>query len=135
MEVEFAFIAAAIWGFIVYKVLSSNILSVLKLANLFNNSQPSQAHHVCGDVYSVEYLTEGRSYRIFFPVLEKTKEEFNKKEVYLNIDDITINIDQQPGVPYLVVPNHFDKTAKISIVGDDDSCSEISGEFNIRNIS
>lgn len=93
---------------------------MLKVAEMIRSvsPEPMPAIHVSGNVYMISYLHDGQVYRLYFPI--RDKRILHGKNVYLNIEDVNCDLNQQPGVPYFVQASDFSPEAIISIFSEDD---------------
>ena len=121
-------------AFLVWLYSRRNLaMSAVRLFEVYRSlpKEPVEALHVAGNVYSVEYIHEGRKHRLFFPLREEVKSYYRGKDVYINIGQTTVNISQQAGVPYLIRSGDFDKDAYITIVSEDDYYETLGGEESL----
>ena len=98
-----------------------------KLLLTQSTNQVSPAKHVAGQVYEVTYEHNGGKYRLFFPIRCSAKQKMLETQVYLTIGDVVGEISQQPGVPYLIVPEDISSDAVISFISEDDGRVDFRG--------
>lgn len=100
----------------------SGCMSVLKAFELLRSvpNEPMPAQHVSGNVYVVSYLHDGQVYHLYFPIRSEVKEMFKGKDVYLILELVNANLNQEPGVPYYIQAGDFSSEAIISVISEDD---------------
>lgn len=96
---------------------------LIQLLNLIRTVETKQAvpiKHVAGDVYEITYIHEDRLYKLFFPIRNQLKSSMRNTDVFIKIKDTSVEISQQPGVPYIIQPNDFCEGASITVFREDD---------------
>ena len=103
------------------------LMAALKMIEMIRSvsHEPLPAQHVAGNVYVVTYLHNGQQYKLFFPIQSDVKNQFFGKDVYVSIGETSVNINQEPGVPYLIRAGDFDGEAQVSVYCEDDETNKI----------
>jgi hypothetical protein len=71
------------------------------------------------------YIYEGIQYFIYIPFEKKYIHKMRNQNVILYYDDNDVQLNQQPGVPYLITPKHVGaKWAKLHTMDGEKKISE-----------
>lgn len=117
----FAVVSLTTIGFISYRYIVQNKLAtinkILAIINTVSSTQSGsqEAQLVCGQVYGVKYMKDGRLHMIYFPINKELATLKKDKQIFLNIQDVTVALKQEAGVPYLITPEDFDPEATITV--------------------
>lgn len=103
-------LAAITWG--------KKYISVLSYIYKTANQSISPAVHVVGDIYSVSYTRNNRVHQLYFPIRSGLVESMRGFDLYMTEPDKVFV--QEPGVPFLIVPDDIGPHKKLSLYSEDE---------------
>ncbi len=72
------------------------------ISNYYGISIAEKYHHTL----KIPYIYEGTQYFVYVPFEKKYIHKMRNQNVILYYDDNDVQLNQQPGVPYLISPKH-----------------------------
>jgi hypothetical protein len=104
----------------IYQIKTSYLYQKI-ISNYYGLSIAEKSHQTL----KISYIYEGNQYSVYIPFEKKYIHKMRNQNVILYYDSHHQDLEQQPGVPYLITPKHIGaKWAKIHTIQGEQKINE-----------